>query len=315
MTPSDSLSQAEVSAKKMGLRLCVLVLLLGNLQLQVTSRKHSFSIDYENNRFLKDGVSFRFISGSIHYFRIPTVYWKDRLLKMYMSGLNAVQVYVPWNYHEPLPGVYMFAENRDLEGFLDLVEHLGLLVILRPGPYICAEWEMGGLPAWLLAQPKIVLRTSDTDFLQAVSKWFSVLLPKIKPRLYINGGNIITVQVENEYGSYFACDYDYLRYLRATFRSYLGDEVVLFTTNGLKDTELQCGSLQGLYTTVDFGPDVNITKAMAQLRRYEPNGPLVNSEFYTGWLDYWGYPHSSVSIEMVTQGLQTLLEMGANINM
>ncbi|XP_066467702.1 beta-galactosidase-1-like protein isoform X2 [Tiliqua scincoides] len=299
----------------MGLRLCVLVLLLGDLQLQVTSAIRSFNIDYENNCFLKDGAPFRYISGSIHYFRIPTVYWKDRLLKMYMSGLNAVEVYVPWNYHEPLPGVYMFAENRDLEGFLDLAAELGLLVILRPGPYICAEWEMGGLPAWLLAQPNIVLRTSDLDFLQAVSKWLNVLLPKIKPRLYINGGNIISVQVENEYGSYYACDYDYLRYLRATFRSYLGEEVVLFTTDGLKESELQCGSLQGLYATVDFGPDVNITKAFERQRLYEPKGPLVNSEYYTGWLDYWGHPHSTRTDEVVAKGLQAILELGANVNM
>ncbi|KAJ6665565.1 hypothetical protein lerEdw1_003408 [Lerista edwardsae] len=311
MTPPDFPSRTE----EMGLWLCVLVLLLGDLQLQVTSAVRSFSIDFDRNCFRKDGEPFRYISGSIHYFRVPPFYWKDRLLKMYMSGLNAVQVYVPWNYHEPLPGVYMFGGNRDLEGFLDLVAQLDLLVILRPGPYICAEWEMGGLPAWLLAQPNMVLRTSNSDFLQAVSKWLSVLLPKIKPRLYINGGNIISVQVENEYGSYYACDYNYLRYLLAIFRSYLGEEVVLFTTDGIKEPELQCGSLQGLYATVDFGAEVNITKAFEQQRLYEPRGPLVNSEYYTGWLDYWGQPHSTRTITAVAQGLQTILELGANVNM
>ncbi|XP_054827031.1 beta-galactosidase-1-like protein [Eublepharis macularius] len=315
MTPPAALFRAEVAAGEMRLELCVLVLVLWGLPLQVTSEAHSFSIDYTSNSFRKDGVPFRYISGSIHYFRIPPAYWKDRLLKMYMSGLNAVQVYVPWNYHEPLPGMYNFIGDRDLEGFLDLVAQIGLLVILRPGPYICAEWEMGGLPFWLLAKPDIVLRTTNPDFLQAVDTWLDVLLPKIKPRLYCNGGNIISVQVENEYGSYYACDYDYLRHLMSVFRAHLGEEVVLFTTDGIKDLDLRCGTIQGLYATVDFGLGINITKAFEQQRVYEPKGPLVNSEYYTGWLDYWGEPHSTSSPEEVAQGLQKMLEVGANVNM
>ncbi|ETE70731.1 Beta-galactosidase-1-like protein, partial [Ophiophagus hannah] len=282
---------------------------------QGTAAGRSFSIDYKNNCFLKDGNKFRYISGSIHYFRIPPAYWKDRLLKMYMSGLNAVQIYVPWNYHEPLPGIYNFSGDRNLEGFLDLVAQLGLLVILRPGPYICAEWDMGGLPSWLLAEPNIILRTSDPGFLQAVNKWLSVLLPKIKPRLYQNGGNIISIQVENEYGSYYACDYDYMRHLLAIFRLYLGKEVVLFTTDGIKESELKCGTLQDLYATVDFGSETNETRAFEQQRLIEPRGPLVNSEYYTGWLDYWGEPHSTKSTTIVTNGLQKILELGANVNM
>ncbi|XP_039221724.1 beta-galactosidase-1-like protein isoform X3 [Crotalus tigris] len=300
----------------MGLWLYILMVALGGLQFQQgTAAVRSFSIDYKNNCFLKDGATFRYISGSIHYFRIPPAYWKDRLLKMYMSGLNAVQIYVPWNYHEPLPGIYNFSGDRNLEGFLDLVAQLGLLVILRPGPYICAEWDMGGLPSWLLAEPNIILRTSDPGFLQAVNKWLSVLLPKIKPRLYQNGGNIISVQVENEYGSYYACDYDYMRHLLAVFRLYLGKEIVLFTTDGLKESELRCGTLQDLYATVDFGSEINETRAFEQQRLVEPRGPLVNSEYYTGWLDYWGEPHSMKSTTVVTQGLQKILELGANINM
>ncbi|KAJ8405357.1 hypothetical protein AAFF_G00318300, partial [Aldrovandia affinis] len=134
----------------------------------------TFSIDYKYNRFLKDGAPFQYVSGSIHYSRIPRFYWKDRLLKMYMTGLNAIQIYVPWNYHETVQGVYKFTGNQDLEHFLDLANQTGLLVILRPGPYICAEWEMGGLPAWLLQKPNIILRSSDPDYLQAVSTWLAV---------------------------------------------------------------------------------------------------------------------------------------------
>uniref|UniRef100_A0A8B9CQM8 Galactosidase beta 1 like n=1 Tax=Anser brachyrhynchus TaxID=132585 RepID=A0A8B9CQM8_9AVES len=272
-------------------------------------------LDYEQDCFRKDGAPFRYVSGSIHYARIPRPAWRDRLLKMYMSGLNAVQVYVPWNYHEPLPGVYDFSGDRDVEAFLDLTAELGLLVILRPGPYICAEWEMGGLPAWLLWKSDIVLRSSDPAFLAAVDSWLHVLLPKIKPRLYQHGGNIISVQVENEYGSYYACDYDYLRHLLGSFRALLGGEALLFTTDGARAEELRCGTLQGLYATVDFGPDSNVTEAFGAQRSIEPRGPLVNSEYYTGWLDYWGGAHASTSAAQVARGLADMLRLGANVNM
>ncbi|XP_029460836.1 beta-galactosidase-like [Rhinatrema bivittatum] len=275
----------------------------------------SFEIDFNNNCFRKDGERFRYVSGSIHYFRVPPQYWKDRLLKMYMTGLNAIQVYVPWNFHEPQPGVYNFEGDRDIAAFLDVAADIGLLVILRPGPYICAEWDMGGLPAWLLQNRNIVLRSSDPAYLSAVASWLSQLLPKMEPRLYQNGGNIISVQVENEYGSYFACDYDYLRNLYKLFRSFLGDQVVLFTTDGNSDKELKCGTLQGLYATVDFGPVSNVTQAFAAQRRFEAKGPLVNSEYYTGWLDYWGSNHSTSSTEKVAQGLYDMLKIGANVNM
>ncbi|KAM4658199.1 beta-galactosidase isoform 3-T3 [Amazona ochrocephala] len=237
----------------------------------------SFGIDYDCNCFVKDGRPFRYISGSIHYSRVPQYYWKDRLLKMKMAGLDAIQTYVPWNYHEPQLGVYDFSGDKDLEYFLQLANDTGLLVILRAGPYICAEWDMGGLPAWLLEKKSIVLRSSDSDYLAAVEKWMGVLLPKMRPHLYQNGGPIIMVQVENEYGSYFACDYDYLRALLKLFRQHLGDEVVLFTTDGASQFHLRCGALQGLYATVDFAPGVNVTAAFLAQRSSEPTGPLVGT--------------------------------------
>ncbi|XP_066506652.1 beta-galactosidase isoform X2 [Hoplias malabaricus] len=291
------------------------LLLLTLMQLSFTTAAPSFSVDYKHNRFLKDGKHFRYISGSIHYNRIPRVYWKDRLLKMYMAGLNAIQTYIPWNFHEPTPGKYDFSGDRDLQHFLQLCKDLGLLVILRPGPYICAEWDMGGLPSWLLKKKDIVLRSSDADYIAAVNKWMGKLLPMMKPYLYQNGGPIITVQVENEYGSYFSCDFDYLRHLVKLFRSHLGDEVVLFTTDGGSKTNLKCGSLQGAYATVDFGPSANVTAAFEAQRHAEPYGPLVNSEFYTGWLDHWGGHHSVVPTSVVVKVLNEMLEMGASVNM
>ncbi|TDH16292.1 hypothetical protein EPR50_G00018010 [Perca flavescens] len=289
----------------------LLLLLFG----QTLGAPRSFSVDYQNNCFRRDGQEFRYISGSIHYSRIPRVYWKDRLLKMYMAGLNAIQTYIPWNYHEESPGRYNFGGDRDVEYFLKLAQDIGLVVILRPGPYICGEWDMGGLPAWLLNKKDIVLRSSDSDYIAAVDKWMGKLLPMMKPYLYQNGGPIITVQVENEYGSYFACDYNYMRHLSKLFRSHLGEEVVLFTTDGAGLSYLKCGSIQGLYATVDFGPGGNVTAAFAAQRHIEPHGPLVNSEFYTGWLDHWGERHSVVSSAIVAKSLNEMLAVGANVNL
>nr|XP_015097208.1 beta-galactosidase-1-like protein isoform X2 [Vicugna pacos] len=300
-------------APKKPLCLPSLLLPLLTLLLLPQADSRSFVVDRDHDRFLLDGAPFRYVSGSLHYFRVPRVLWADRLFKMRMSGLNAIQFYVPWNYHEPEPGVYNFNGSRDLFAFLREATLANLLVILRPGPYICAEWDMGGIPAWLLRNPKIHLRTSDPDFLAAVDSWFKVLLPKIYPWLYHNGGNIISIQVENEYGSYRACDMNYMRHLAGLFRALLGDKILLFTTDGPEG--LKCGSLQGLYTTVDFGPADNMTKTFALLRKYEPHGPLVNSEYYTGWLDYWGQNHSTRSIPAVTKGLENMLKLGASVNM
>ncbi|XP_041789125.1 beta-galactosidase [Chelmon rostratus] len=290
---------------------CVLLLLFGHS----LGDPPSFRVDHDNDCFRKDGEEFRYISGSIHYSRIPRVYWKDRLLKMYLAGLNAIQTYVPWNYHEESPGRYTFSGDRDVEHFLQLAKDIGLLVILRPGPYVCAEWDMGGLPAWLLNKKDIVLRSSDPDYIAAVDKWMGKILPMMKPYLYQNGGPIITVQVENEYGSYFKCDYNYMRHLVKLFRSHLGDEVVLFTTDGAAVSYLKCGAMQNLYATVDFGPGGNVTAAFEAQRHAEPHGPLVNSEFYTGWLDHWGSRHSVVSSAIVAKSLNEILATGANVNL
>ncbi|CAL8331462.1 unnamed protein product [Lota lota] len=289
----------------------VALVLLGNS----LGALRSFSVDHKNDCFRKDGEEFRYISGSIHYSRIPRVYWKDRLLKMYMAGLNTIQTYVPWNFHEPSPNQYIFNGDRDLENFLQLAQDIGLLVILRPGPYICAEWDMGGLPAWLLKKKAIVLRSSDPNYIAAVDTWMGKLLPMMKPFLYQNGGPIISVQVENEYGSYFTCDYNYMRHLSKLFRGHLGDEVVLFTTDGAGLAYLKCGSIQGLYATVDFGPGNHMIAAFDAQRHAEPHGPLVNSEFYPGWLDHWGSHHATVSTAIVVKSLNEILALKANVNL
>ncbi|XP_028397866.1 beta-galactosidase-like [Dendronephthya gigantea] len=277
--------------------------------------QRSFTIDYENNVFLKDGKPFQYISGGIHYFRIPRVYWKDRLMKMKAAGLNTVQTYVAWNFHEPRQGQYNFNNDSDIEFFVKLVNSLELLLILRPGPYICAEWDLGGLPSWLLRNSSMVLRSSDHAYLSAVTSWMNVLLPKLKPYLYANGGPIIAVQVENEYGSYYTCDHNYMRYLQDLFQKHLSDDVILFTVDpiGLK-SDINCGTLSSLFTTIDFGPETDPEVALKTLRKYQPNGPMVNTEFYVGWIDNWGLPFQRKNATIISTALDKLLSMNASVN-
>ena len=253
----------------------------------------------------------------MHYSRVPRDYWEDRLTKFKAAGLNAVQTYVPWNFHETEPEKYDFTGDKDIEYFLVTAEKVGLYVILRAGPYICAEWEMGGLPSWLLAgeNNNISLRSSDPIYLKFVDRWMSVLLSKVSKWLYVNGGNIISVQVENEYGSYPLCDSDYYNNLHSIFRKYLGEDVVLFTTDGANMVDLKCGAdPQLFYATVDFG-GVNASFNFKTQRSFEPRGPLVNSEYYTGWLDSWGSKHERVSPSEVAKGLDNILSQNASVNM
>jgi beta-galactosidase len=283
------------------------------------SQKPSFNIDYNSDTFRMDGEPFRYVSGSLHYFRVPRDLWKDRMQKMRAGGFNAIQFVVEWNLHEPKPGQYDFEGILDINAFIQLAQDQGLYVLLRPGPYICAERNGGGLPYWLYAiDPDIRLRTSDPKYLKYVDKWWDVLLPKIKHQLYVNGGPIIMVQLENEYGSYGLqtknCDTKYGIHLRDLIRKHLGTNVQLYTTDGDGDGYLRCGQVPGVYATVDFGPGANVTNAFAVQRRFEPHGPLVNSEFYPGWLDYWAHPHNVVGVNQSAVSLDQILATGANVN-
>ncbi|KAK7465953.1 hypothetical protein BaRGS_00037491 [Batillaria attramentaria] len=236
---------------------------------------------------------------------------------MRMAGLNAVQTYVPWNIHELIPDQYTFSGASDLPLFLRTAKEADLVVLLRMGPYICAEWEFGGFPAWLLTENKdMIFRTSDPSYIARVDKWYTALLTTIKPYLYENGGPVVMVQIENEYGSYFACDYDYLRFLYKKTRSILGENIIIYTTDdGDGAGYLKCGAIGGAYATVDFGPTENAPAAFAPQRQFEPKGPLVNSEFYTGWLDHWGQNHSVTPAATIVKSLDVLLPYGANVNM
>ncbi|PAV60699.1 hypothetical protein WR25_14448 isoform H [Diploscapter pachys] len=233
------------------------------------------------------------------------------------AGLNAIQVYIPWNFHELYEGIYDFSGQRDFVKFFQLAAANDLTVILRPGPYICAEWENGGLPYWLFKKPGIVLRTSEPTFLNAALGWWDVLLPKIRPLLWNNGGPIIMTQIENEYGSY-ACDEEYKNALRDKAWQILGNGAVLFTTDPPSD--VKCGKIDGVFATVDFGDNglVNADKYFATQRLYNNNsGPLVNSEYYPGWFQTWGMNKNDIKVSSsstVVKMFELMYNKGASFN-
>ena len=264
----------------------------------------------EGNQFTYNGQSIRVLSGAIHYFRVVPEYWEDRLLKLKACGLNTVETYVPWNLHEPQEGRYVFEGIADLVGFIELAGRLGLHVIVRPSPYICAEWEFGGLPAWLLADPGIRLRCFDERYLEKVDRYYDALLPKLVPYLCTNGGPIIAMQIENEYGSY-GNDIKYLEYLRDGMVR-RGIDVLLFTSDGPEDFMLQGGMVPGVLETVNFGSRAD--EAFSQLRRYQPDGPLMVMEFWNGWFDHWGEEHHTRDAAEMAEALDDILRAGASVN-
>jgi beta-galactosidase len=263
------------------------------------------------NRFHLNGEPFRILSGAMHYFRIPPEYWEDRLRKLRDMGLNTVETYVAWNLHEPRPGEFHFTEGLDLALYLSIAADLGLKAIVRPGPYICSEWDFGGLPAWLLADPNMRVRCAYPPYLAAVDRFFGDLLPRITPLQSTRGGPLIAVQVENEYGSY-GNDQTYLRHLETSLRE-AGIDVLLFTSDGPDDRMLQFGTLPHLLKTANFGSRAK--EAFGKLREYQPEGPLMCGEFWNGWFDHWGEKHHNRSAQDAAGALEEILTYGDSVNL
>lgn len=270
-----------------------------------------------DDMFWRDGRPFQIIGGDLHYFRVLPEYWADRLLRAKALGLNTIQTYVPWNMHEPSSQNWYFEGIANIESFLKLTQELGFLVMLRAGPYICAEWDLGGLPAWLLAiEPALKLRSSDPVYLHLVRRWWGVLLPKIIPFLYENGGPVIMVQVENEYGS-FGDDKTYLRHLATLARGHLGKDVILYTTDGGTKDTLEKGTIpeEGVYAAVDFSTGENPWPIFELQKRYNAPGksPPLSSEFYTGWLTHWGEANAKTSATYTADCLQNILSRNGSV--
>ncbi|MER7518263.1 beta-galactosidase family protein [Streptomyces sp. NPDC126499] len=258
--------------------------------------------------FLLDGRPVRLLSGALHYFRVHEEQWDHRLGMLRAMGLNCVETYVPWNLYEPEPGRY--GDVGALGRFLDAVARAGMWAIVRPGPYICAEWENGGLPHWLTGRLGRRVRTEDEEYLGHVERWFRRLLPQVVERQIGRGGPVVMVQVENEYGSY-GTDAGYLRRM-ADLLVACGVEVPLFTSDGPEDHMLTGGSVPGVLATANFGSGAR--EAFGVLRRHRPTGPLMCMEFWCGWFDHWGREHVGRDAADAAAALREILECGASVN-
>jgi beta-galactosidase len=251
------------------------------------------------------------LSGAIHYFRVHPDYWHDRLSKLAACGFNTVETYVPWNFHEPKEGKFNFSGFGDLPKFIETADKLGLKVIIRPGPYICAEWEYGGFPAWLNQDRNMRLRCAWPPYLEKVRNWFNVLIPKLVPYLSTKGGPVFAMQVENEYGS-FGSDKDYLVFLRDLLRE-LGVDCLLFTSDGPTVQMLTGGTLPDLWMTANFGS--NPEGSFETLRAFQPDGPDMCCEFWCGWFDHWGKNHHTRDAADVADVLERMVSKGGSANM
>jgi beta-galactosidase len=271
--------------------------------------RHSMRI--EHGQFVLDGQPFQIISGSMHYARIPRAYWRDRLRKAHAMGLNTITTYVFWNLHEPKPGVYDFHGQLDVAEFIREAQQEGLYVILRPGPYICSEWDLSGFPAWLLADPTMKLRSGDESFLRPAANWMKRLGDELAPLQITRGGPIIAVQVENEYGS-FGSDHAYMARIRDMIREAGFRDVILDTADG--PAELPNGTLPDLPAVVNFGPG-EARSAFSALKAFRPQGPFMTGEYWDGWFDHWGAPHHVTDMKQQAQELDWMLSGGYSVNL
>lgn len=261
-------------------------------------------------QFYYDEKPYQIISGGLHYFRIPREYWDDRLMKLKAMGANTVETYVAWNLHEPQKGQFDFTGVLDLDAFLTKSEELGFKIILRPSPYICAEWEFGGLPWWLTNDDNCIVRSHEGSFLQHVKEYYEVLFQIIRPHLCTNGGGIILVQIENEYG-YYGYDKKYLLALQDMMTE-LDCNVPYVTSDGPWGDAIVKGSVDNALVTINCGSDIE--KQFEVLKGHIGNRPLMVMEFWIGWFDYWGSEkHSRSDLEQNKRDLSYCLKNG-NLN-
>ncbi|HEY1968433.1 MAG TPA: beta-galactosidase family protein, partial [Pseudonocardia sp.] len=262
-----------------------------------------------DDEFLLDGRPFQIVSGAMHYWRVVPEQWSARLAWARYLGLNTIETYVPWNLHEPSPGAVSFANGLNLGRYLDLISEAGLYAIVRPGPYICAELDFGGLPGWLLRPPAARVRSSDPLFTDRVARWFPALFEQLVDRQCTRGGPILAMQVENEFGAYRP-DREYLAWLAAQFRAG-GIEVPLLSSDHGEFSG--AGSLPGVLATMNFGADP--ARAWRALAEVQPTGPRMCMEFWNGWFDHWGEPHHRRSVHEVEAVLAEILAGGASVNL
>ena len=258
--------------------------------------------------FLLDGKEIKIISGAVHYFRNMPDTWSDIFKKMKAMGLNCVETYCAWNMHEKHPGEFDFTNNLDIAAFIREAERQGMLVIVRPGPYICAEWEFGGLPWWIQTYDDMEIRCSNPTYMKYFERYLGKLFDEVRPLLFTNGGPVIMMQCENEYG-YYGDDKKYLYHLRDCYRK-LGIDVPLFTSDGTSKTDILDGCIEGCLSTLNFGSRVEENfKAHDELY---PDSPKMCMEMWDGWFDAWGdAKHHTTSAEDYANVVDDMLKRGS----
>lgn len=268
------------------------------------------SFRVEGGKFLLDGKPFRIISGEMHYPRIPRQYWRARLRMAKAMGLNTITTYVFWNFHEARPGEYDFTGQHDVAEFIREAQAEGLYVILRPGPYVCAEWEWGGYPAWLLKDHDLVVRSSDPKFMDPARRWLNRLGQELAPLQVGNGGPIIAVQVENEYGS-FGNDHEYMEQIHHALLDAGFNKAQLYTADGPE--QVPNGALPELPAVINFGPG-EAQKGFATLQQLRPDGPFMTGEYWAGWFDHWGEKHHMTDAKKQADELAWMLSKGYSVS-
>lgn len=262
--------------------------------------------------FLLNGKPFTVKAAELHYTRIPAPYWEHRIEMCKALGMNTICLYVFWNIHEQTEGQFDFTGQNDIAAFCRLAQKHGMYVIVRPGPYVCAEWEMGGLPWWLLKKKDIVLRTLDPYFMERTAIFMKEVGKQLAPLQITRGGNIIMVQVENEYGAY-AVDKPYVSAIRDIVKSAGFTEVPLFQCDW--SSTFDRNGLDDLLWTINFGTGANIEQQFKRLREARPETPLMCSEFWSGWFDHWGRKHETRPAKNMVQGIKDMLDRNISFSL
>lgn len=283
-----------------------LALLFSLTSLAISATAGTFAV--KDRDFLLDGKPFQILSGEMHYPRVPREYWHDRLQKAKAMGLNTICTYLFWNVHEPKPGVWDFSGNADFVAFIKACQEEGLYVLVRPGPYVCTEWEFGGFPGWLMADPEIKVRSMDPRFLKPATAYLEKVSSMLKPLQIENGGPVIMVQVENEYGSYDS-DKNFLKAHADAIRKggYTG---TLFTAD--PPNVLKKGSLPDITSVLNFGSDAK--KAFDTYEKFRPGQARMIGEFWVGWFDHWGAAHASTDAAKMAAEYDWALSNGVSVN-
>jgi len=277
-------------------------------QTKPAAPNHTFALGDEN--FLLDGKPFQMISGELHYPRIPREAWRHRMKMAKAMGLNTIGTYVFWNVHEPEQGKYDFSGNNDIAAFVKIAQEEGLWVVLRPSPYVCAEWEFGGYPYWLQKDKSLVVRSKDPKYLAAYGRYLNEVAKQLAPLQVNHGGPVLMVQVENEYG-FYASDKDYLALNRKMFVD-AGFDGLLYTCD--PGEKVKDGHLPGLLPAVNGWDDPRKVKQLVRTY-HEGKGPYYIAEWYPAWFDWWGTPHHTVPASKYTPRLDSVLRAGISINM